>query len=188
MDSMQASRMIGGNPGGKRSASDFYPTPADVTEALLRFLDLPPYTVVWEPACGDGHMTDVMKKHGLIVIESDIRFGFDFLTVDDQDCDWIITNPPFSIADKFVERCIASGKPFALLLKSQYWHAKKRLPLFKECPPTFICPLTWRPDFLFEQQEKGSPLMDVMWVIWERNSITRYVPLERPDREVSESG
>ena len=188
MDSLQASRMIGGNPNGKRSASDFYPTPADVTEALLDFLDLPIYTVVWEPACGDGHMVDVMKKHDLVVIESDIQHGYDFLTMDDIDCEWIITNPPFSLADKFVERCIASGKPFALLLKSQYWHAKKRLPLFQSTPPTFVCPLTWRPDFLFEQDGSHKPLMDVMWVIWERSSITRYVPLERPALEVNESG
>lgn len=38
-------------------------------------------------------------------------------------------------------------------------------------------------DFLFEQEGKHSPLMDVMWVIWERGSIVRYVPLERPERE-----
>ena len=188
MDSLQASRMIGGNPGGKRADSDFYPTPPDVTEALLDFLDLPPYTAIWEPACGDGHMVDVMRKHDLHVIASDIRYGMDFLTAENQDCDWIITNPPFSLADEFVERCIASGKPFALLLKSQYWHAKKRLALFRDCPPTFVCPLTWRPDFLFEQEGKHSPLMDVMWVIWERGSLVRYVPLERPAKEVAGSG
>ncbi len=184
MDNIQASRMIGGNPGGKRTESDFYPTPPDVTEALLRFLNLPPYTRVWEPACGDGHMSKVMTQYDLVVIESDIRYGQDFLTTEDVDCDWIITNPPFSIADKFVERCIASGKPFALLLKSQYWHAKKRLKMFRKFPPTFVCPLTWRPDFLFEQEGKHSPLMDVMWVIWNPSPITRYVPLERPGTEV----
>lgn len=185
MDSLQATRMIGGNAGGKRAESDFYPTPPDVTEALLRFLDLPPYTCVWEPACGDGHMSKVMMQHDLVVIESDLKYGQDFLTLEDVDCDWIITNPPFSIADKFVERCIASGKPFALLLKSQYWHAKKRLSIFREHPPTFVCPLTWRPDFLFEQDGNHKPLMDVMWVIWERGSIVRYVPLERPERGVT---
>lgn len=37
----------------KQRALDFYPTPPDVTEALMRFLDLPP-SVIWECACGDG--------------------------------------------------------------------------------------------------------------------------------------
>lgn len=185
MDRAAASRIVGGNSAYKRAESDFYPTPPDVTEALLDFIDLPLNTVIWEPACGEGHMVDVMQKRGYRVIATDIRQGIDFLTSGDYQCDWIITNPPFSVADKFIERCIASGKPFALLLKSQYWHAKKRLMLFRNCPPTFVCPLTWRPDFTFNTRGKGSPLMDVMWAIWERGRVTRYIPMERPKKEVA---
>lgn len=110
--------------------------------------------------------------------------GIDFLTTKFQECDWIITNPPFSISEKFIERCIEHKKPFALLLKSQYWHAKKRIKLFYESKPTYILPLTWRPDFLFKTRGSGSPLMDVIWVVWKmeprENLYPYYIPIEKP--------
>ena len=37
-----------------RRKLDFYPTPPDVTHALMQFLNLPK-TTVWECACGEGH-------------------------------------------------------------------------------------------------------------------------------------
>ena len=43
-----------------RSETDFYPTPAEVTEALMLFLRLPEGTTIWEPAAGEGHMARVM--------------------------------------------------------------------------------------------------------------------------------
>lgn len=184
MDNLSAGCIVGGNPSKKRPASDYYPTPKEVTTALLDFLDLPRNIRIWEPACGDNDMVDVMRERGHIVFASDIRAGVDFLQEPLFPCDWIITNPPFSIADRFIERCLEHGKPFALLLKSQYWHAQKRLGLFRKHPPTYVCPLTWRPDFNFKSGEKGHPLMDVMWVVWSKGD-TRYIPLERPHKEES---
>ncbi len=181
MNNITATQMIGGNPTTKRSETDFYPTPKEVTDALLRHLDLPESAVIWEPACGEMDMVSAMQSAGHTVIATDVSYGQDFLTEPLHECDWIITNPPFSISDKFIERCVEHGKPFALLLKSQYWHAKKRLELFKKYPPNYVCPLTWRPDFLFKQQGKGAPLMDVIWCIWKPpyNQPTIYAPLER---------
>lgn len=34
----------------------------------------------------------------------------------DYDCDWIISNPPYSNKDEIIERCIEIGKPTILLL------------------------------------------------------------------------
>lgn len=182
MNSKVATQMIGGNPNQKRSETDFYPTPPDVTQALLDFMQLPKNTVIWECACGEGDMVEVMRANGFPVIATDIINGQDFLTEPLPECDWIITNPPFGVSDKFIERCAEHGKPFALLLKSQYWHAKKRHSLFLKYPPTVVCPLTWRPDFHFKKREKGSPLMDVMWCIWCPKCLcggTYYVPLTK---------
>lgn len=183
MNSLNASRMVGGNSAYGRTKADFYPTPADATLALIKALDLPVGTRVWEPACGEGHMVDTLEKCGYFVIGADIKSGVDFLTAEFRPCDWIITNPPFSIADKFIERCLYFNRPFALLLKSQYWHARKRLALFQKHPPTTIFPLTWRPDFLFKTRGGGSPLMDVMWCVWTQGAAVlppSYIPLERP--------
>lgn len=183
MSDLLGSRIAGGNTAYKRSKSDFYPTPPDVTCALLDFLRIGDRKVIWEPACGEGHMVDAMRERGYAVIGTDIRSGTDFLT---DDCpggfDWIITNPPFSKADDFIRRCAKYSVPFALLLKSQYWHARKRVPLFQSVTPSYVLPLTWRPDFMFKQRGGGSPLMDVMWCVWypDFKYPTQYIPLERP--------
>lgn len=183
MDEILASRINGGNTAYKRVNSDFYPTPPEATIALMKFLDLPKDSVIWEPASGDGHMANVMKNMGYTVKESDIRYGDDFLICPFFECDWIITNPPFSISEQFIKRCFEHKRPFALLLKSQYWHAKKRLNLFQETHPSYILPLTWRPDFCIGNRGSGSPLMDVMWVVWDidiQREYPLYIPLEKP--------
>lgn len=188
MDKLMGSRIAGGNTAYKRVESDFYPTPPEATQALLDFLMLPAGTTIWEPACGEGHMAEVMRKNGYYVVESDINMGRDFLQEPCVPCDWIITNPPFTIADKFIERCMEHKKPFALLLKAQYWHAKKRLTLFRSYPPSAVCPMTWRPDFLFKTRGRGAPLLDVSWVVWDGTHDTKYIPLERPAVRVVSDG
>lgn len=183
-----ASRINGGNSEYGRVESDFYPTPPEVTQALINFLQIPKYSVIWEPACGEGHMAETFISNGYNVIATDLHDrgygigGIDFLSIPiQQKYDWIITNPPFSLSANFIEQCINIGVPFALLLKTQYWNAKKRYNLFMEHKPSYILPLTWRPDFLFKKRGKGSPLMDCMWCVWNgysANSI--YIPLLKP--------
>ena len=168
-----------------RRFSDFYPTPRDVTIALLDFLYLPRETRVWEPAAGEGHMVDVLRERFDTVIEGDIQRGQDFLKIGryDQVADWIITNPPFSESEDFIRHAAEMDvRGFAFLLKSQYWHASSRLELFRKYPPSAVLPLTWRPDFLFGKKG-GAPTMEVVWTVWDHSELgdpTRYIPLARP--------
>jgi hypothetical protein len=148
--------------------------------------------VIWEPACGDGAMAKVLARHAKDVISSDLREdcgygqgGINFLEPTSRDrwnWDWIITNPPFNLAEAFIRKSLLVAPNVAVLLKSQYWHAASRLPLFTEHQPQWILPLTWRPAFL-EEERGSSPLMDVIWVVW-RNADepgpTRFLPLPRP--------
>ena len=182
MTKLVANKIVGGNDTGKRVAMDFYPTPPEATAALLNFLRLPDLKI-WEPACGENDMVNVMRDRGYDVVGTDINMGVDFLTTEVPDgVNWIITNPPFSHAEHFIRRCLEHGLPFALLLKSQYWHAKKRLDLFREHPPAYVLPLTWRPNFQFKQDDSSSPLMDVMWCVWRGAADeTLYLPLWKPD-------
>lgn len=180
---MIGARINGGNTAYKRNESDYYPTPPEATQALLDFLDIPRGTVIWEPACGEGHMVQVLERNRLKVIATDIQGGTDFLTAEmPRNTEWIITNPPFSLAEQFIRKCAEHNKPFALLLKSQYWHAAKRTPLYWEITPEYVLPLTWRPDFLFKTRGKGAPLMDVIWCVWKPNATTtKYIPLSKPE-------
>ena len=171
-------KIVGGK--GERRALDFYPTPPECTKALLKYLNLKPGTMVWEPAAGDGSMARVLTEHGCRVISTDIQTGTDFLTaaLPDEKIEWIITNPPFNKSVEFIRHCAELERPFALLLKAQYWHSAKRKPLFDEIRPTAILPLTWRPDF----SGQGASLLDMQWTVWEQNwlDITLYQPLSKP--------
>lgn len=174
-----------------RNKTDFYATPPEVTIALLDFLEdlylLKQRATIWEPACGRGDMADVMYDRGYHMVVSDLypqipgMDSTDFLKSHAK-CDWIITNPPFSKATEFITHALELGKPCAFLLKSQFWHAKSRLNLFREHPPSYVLPLTWRPDFLFGAKS-GSPTMECLWTVWAGDTETIYYPLEKP-REV----
>lgn len=180
---MQARQLTGGGDASNRRALDFYPTPPEVTTALMDFLKLPTMTI-WEPACGIGSMSNVIKSYGHDVIETDISLGDDFFETDIL-AEAIIINPPFNLSERFIRKSIQDAPIVAMLLKSQYWHAKCRISLFNEFPPAYILPLTWRPDFLFdtrsESNKKPSPTMECLWTVWIKdNQDCKYQPLAKP--------
>ena len=171
-----------------RNKTDFYETPPEVTAALLDFLEsknhISPGCMIWEPAYGGGKMGRVMLDRGYAVLGTDLHPvtdgtpSVDFLTAE-KPCDWIITNPPFTQAAEFVRHALELGKPCAFLLKSQFWHAKARLQLFRDNPPSYVLPLTWRPDFLYGAKS-GSPTMEILWTVWGVGNDAMYYPLEKP--------
>ena len=121
-------------------------------------------------------MADVFIDNGYLMLATDITTGVDFLKEPKRKCDWIITNPPFCLSEDFIRHASDMGVPFAFLLKSQYWHSKKRAKLFEECKPSYVLPLTWRPDFTGQ----GNSLMDCIWCVWTGELETVYQPLEKP--------
>lgn len=182
-----ASAIVGAQKTWARKPADFYPTPPDVTQALLNWLDLPKGVSIHEPACGDGAMARVLEANGHRVVSTDLREdsgygmgGVDYLAAQRIEVDWVITNPPFKVATGFIEKALSETPNVAMLLKSQFWHARSRLSLFTERPPAAILPLTWRPSFL-EAERGNSPLMDVIWVVWrDGDDSAIYRPLQRP--------
>jgi len=94
--------------------NDIYTPPEPVLD-LLPFLK--PFEIIWEPAAGEGHISHILQKHHY-VYSSDIKNGCNFLTYDAEHLqhDAIVTNPPFSIKNQFLKRCLEQDKPFALLL------------------------------------------------------------------------
>ena len=196
-DHTYASAIVGSSKKYERKPADFYPTPPDVTIALMEFLALPAGTTVLEPACGDGAMSKILERYlgSESVYSSDLRTdtgygrgGVDFITdTDTPRVDWIISNPPFNRSADFIRKSLSLTANVAFLLKSQYWHAKSRLQLFETYPPAFILPLTWRPSFL-ESERGRSPLMDVIWVVWKKGSTTtQFRPITRPVETVEKN-
>src|SRR5579859_3405497 len=85
----------------QREKDDFYPTPPEGTQALLRVekFDGP----IWEPACGEGAISIVLSGAGYEVINTDlVNRGYgvprvDFLMETKSLAPNIVTNPPFKM-------------------------------------------------------------------------------------------
>lgn len=110
--------------------SDFIQTPPEAIRPLLVYI--PKDWVIWECAAGAGRLAKEMKVQGYDVAASDIQAGVDFLSYEWSYYNCIITNPPYSLKDKFLQRCYDLGKPFALLLPLTALGSQKRQKLFRE--------------------------------------------------------
>ena len=131
----------------ERAAHDYYATDPQAVEMLLALETFSP--LIWEPACGEGHISKVLAAHGHEVISTDLIYrGFgdpepmDFLieTFPDFEGD-IITNPPYSAGLEFVERALETVRPggkVAMFLKVQFLEGKRRGELFAKTPPKTV--------------------------------------------------
>jgi hypothetical protein len=101
---------------------DKFQTPNYATELLVPFI--PKYIHnIWEPACGEYKITNVLREHGYNIISTDIMYGenynfFSLYTTFKSDA--IITNPPFSLKRRFYDHANKWGIPFALLIPADY--------------------------------------------------------------------
>lgn len=130
-----------------RADKDFYATEPRATELLLKNEDFTPR--IWEPACGEGHISRVLTNNGYDVLSTDIVYrGYgdidtiDFLACDIEECMMdIITNPPYKFALEFIQKAIeimrTDGK-IAMFLKLQFLEGKKRKPFFLNNPPRTV--------------------------------------------------
>lgn len=123
-------------PPSAQGRPDDFQTPKEAIIPLLPYLKKE--WIVWEPACGKGNLLKAFSEYGYTAFGTDILEGNDFLTSNiarppmciEWDC--IITNPPFSLKQEFLERCYKLGKPFALLLPLTTFEGKRRQELFKK--------------------------------------------------------
>ena len=91
--------------------SDLFGTPPIAIDILMPYLDK--NWPIWEASPGtNSSVTKRLMEHGFEVME----FGSNFLTSEPNEYCQIVTNPPYSIKDKFLKHCYELELPFALLL------------------------------------------------------------------------
>ena len=115
----------------KNTKNDELYTPREAIYPILKYLDKT--KIYWECTdFGDSNIRKVLVENGFKVIATR-KDEFDFLKDDPLfRFDAIITNPPYSIKDKFLKRCYELDKPFALLLPLTALEGKERGKLYKE--------------------------------------------------------
>jgi hypothetical protein len=108
---------------------DLYETPEVATRALLRAEALP--RTIWEPACGRGAITRVLRDAGHRVIATDLidyhsrdqdHAGRDFLLEREppHGVEMIVTNPPFRLAAQFAAHALKLSPRVAMLLRLSF--------------------------------------------------------------------
>lgn len=168
---------------GERQQHDYYATEPKAVELLLEQEQFNPY--VWECACGEGHISEVLKKHHYRVRSSDLYDrGYegteiiDFLTVNKEDMKPdvprdIITNPPYKYAKEFVEKALEismGGTKVAMFLKLTFLEGKARKKLFEVAPPKRIYVFSSRVKCAKNGEFKniGSSAVAYAWFVWEK--------------------
>ena len=164
---------------GERAMYDYYATDPKAVDLLLEREKFALH--VWECACGEGHISEVLKKHGYKVYSSDIvNRGYngtrikDFLTVTKEETTNeiphdIITNPPYKYAKEFVEHALdisMDSVKVAMFLKLTFLEGKGRKELFKKYPPKKIYVFSSRVACAKNGEFKGSSAVAYAWFVW----------------------
>lgn|SRR3972149_6865733 len=120
--------------------------------------------LIWDCAFGSGRLAEHLKKFGFSVIGDSSNF-LEQQGAEEVDC--IITNPPYSIKDKFLEHAFEIGKPFALLLPLTTLEGIKRGKMFKDNGIQIIIP-NRRINFEIPSGKKSS-WFATAWFCWKLN-------------------
>ena len=174
-----------------RDSRDDFPTPPWATRALLahvlqRFGPFDQRSVL-EPACGAGYMARPLAEQFGRVLSSDIHpYGFgdirDYLTVpyEANAVDWVVTNPPFRLAEEFVQRSlIVARRGVAILARTVFIESVGRYRnLFLDCPPTCFAQFTERvPMVKGRIDRKASTATGYAWLVWSKEVSRQYPEL-----------
>lgn len=159
-----------------RAENDYYATDPKAVELLLGLEKFS--KTIFEPACGEGHIAKVLKKHKHDVITNDlIDRGYgdmhdDFLVMQGHDEDFdIVTNPPYKYAQEFVEKSmsmIADGHKVAMFLKLTFLETQKRRELFKKYPPKTVYVASSRIACWPNGKETTASCVCYAWFVWEK--------------------
>lgn len=199
---LSGTKLVGSNAERGRVENDYYATPLSATETLIVdglqecFLG----STILEPSAGEGHIVKVLDTYypDCKIIANDLverksKFGYkinggiDFLTYEPKErIDTVITNPPFKLAQEFIEKGLSIAKKYVIIFaKIQLLEGEKRRKLFEHFPPHYIYVFSKRVNPLRngeEFDENGKPWASTMcfaWFVWEKgytgDSVVRWL-------------
>lgn len=115
------------------SGNDEFYTPEYAIAPLYKYLPPPPVTI-WCPFdTEDSLFVKLFRQRGYTVIATHIANGQDFFAIDPPKCDYIISNPPYSLKGEVFERLFQLNIPFAMLVGVVgLFESQKRFKMFRE--------------------------------------------------------
>lgn len=180
--------MSAANRGSKRKESDYYATPRNAINSLLeKYHIAEPQEKILEPSAGNGIIIEALRDFGYtndiyaIEIRGEERETLlrhtkhvsiqNYLDVDTkQKFNVIIGNPPFSLAQEFIDKSLellSPGGRLIFLLRTNFLESKKRFQWWQDKFPTRLYVLSSRPSFT----GKGTDATSYSWFVWEKSQI-----------------
>lgn len=176
------------------SLEDF-PTPPWATRALCEWLltrdHLLDQQSCREPAANRGYMARALLEYFGSILPSDVHdYGVGYsvkdylfgLSSDLSRTDWTITNPPFRLAEQFIERALElSAVGVAMLVRTAFLEGIGRFErLFQDRPPTTVLQFSERVVMHKGRlAPEGSTATAYCWLVWEHREIVtrlRWIP------------
>jgi hypothetical protein len=158
---------------------DFYDTPAVAVEALLKHERLPHR--IWEPAAGRGNIVNVLRAHGHEVIATDLNARgcpdsfdrIDFLLPGAEICpvDCICTNPPYALAEEFVEVALTRAPLVVMLMRLAFMESDRRSHILEGCGLARVHVFRKRLPMMHRagwEGRKANSGMAFCWMVWDR--------------------
>lgn len=182
---------------------DDFPTPPWATRALVEHVLHRPEKHAFrsqtclEPACGEGHMSKVLKEyfgevHSYDAYKYDYGNIRDYLTYpyEVSSYDWVITNPPFRLAEDFILRSLdVARQGVAILARTVFLESIGRYEkIFKVRPPTKVAQFAERvPMIKGRLDAKATTATGYAWLVWEKEIVSEprviWIPPCRRDLE-----
>jgi hypothetical protein len=168
-----------------KDSPDDFPTPPWATRALLEHIVSPAENLALqsclEPACGAGHMAKVLKEYfGDVRCSDAYDYGYgpvrDYLTFpyETNAVDWVITNPPFRLAEEFVLRSLrVARRGVAMLARTVFLESSGRYKrLFEGNPPAIFAQFVERVPMVKGRLDRSaSTATGYAWLLWEKNNV-----------------
>jgi hypothetical protein len=164
---------------------DDFPTPPWATRALCEWLaqhHTLANQICHEPAANRGHMARPLAEYFRKVKASDVHdYGAGYPVADYlfgpiylwPKTDWTVTNPPFRLAEPFIERALdLSTVGCAMLVRSAFLEGVGRFErLFNKRPPTSVLQFSERVVMHKGRlAPEGSTATAYCWLVWEHRA------------------
>lgn len=142
--------------GTTRDPKDFYATPRSAFAPIVS--RLPRDVAFWEPCAGDGRLIFMLRETGRTAWGADLypqhdnpyRYEFkavDYLT-DFTPRDFVVTNPPFSVAFEMCQHALLYAREFMFLLRLSFLESEVRGDWLSAHEPNGLWVLRKRPSFV----------------------------------------
>jgi len=173
------------------SSLDDFPTPPWATRALCEWIGAQAAVMtVREPAANRGHMVKPLAEYFSAVEASDIHdYGAGYPVRDylfgpaPSMIGWTITNPPFRLAEQFIDRAIQTSRAgVAVIVRNAFLEGVGRhRDLFSVTPPTDILQFSERVVMhKGKLSAKGSTATAYCWLVWkarqDKSTSFRWIP------------